>query len=205
MSERYRGGVVTLLSLADLFLSVPPHYGCLARFFASVPLITINRCIFFTFKNTVSPKKPTKIHGENERFALEIVASGPNSCTDNSVSWRYWCLCMYVWTEVWQSIEIVKRNGEGTGKQRGGGDLCRYGTMGPLLQRCKYPKLTDWSLLALFLSLPLVPPPPFPPIRVFVAFISLALSFSRGFRYALKARRAFARLGFAQSVTMQRL
>lgn len=64
---------------------------------------------------------------------------------------------------------------------------------------------TDLFLLFFSLSLPLVLPPPFPPIRVFVAFISLALSFSRGFRYALKARRAFARLGFAQSVTMQRL
>jgi len=31
------------------------------------------------------------------------------------------------------------------------------------------------------------------------------LSFLRNFRYALKARRAFAGLGFAQSVTMQRL
>ncbi|KYN13911.1 hypothetical protein ALC57_13985, partial [Trachymyrmex cornetzi] len=37
------------------------------------------------------------------------------------------------WQGVWQNIVIVKRNGEGTGKQRG--DLCRYGTMGPLLQR----------------------------------------------------------------------
>ncbi|KYQ54610.1 hypothetical protein ALC60_06526 [Trachymyrmex zeteki] len=40
---------------------------------------------------------------------------------------------MVAWQGVWQNIEIVKRNGEGTGKQRG--DLCRYGTMGPLLQR----------------------------------------------------------------------
>lgn len=111
-------------------------------------------------------------------------------------------LYVYVWTRVWQNIEIVKRNGEGTGKQRG--DLCRYGTMGTLLQRCKYPKLTDWSLLALSLFLAFVLLL-FPPIRIFVAFISLAFSFLRDFRYALKARRAFVRLGFAQSVTMQRL
>lgn len=49
---------------------------------------------------------------------------------------------------------------------------------------------TDLFLLFLSFSLSFFLLLPFPPIRIFVAFISLVLSFLWNFRYALKARRA---------------
>lgn len=51
-----------------------------------------------------------------------------------------------------QLVETDEGNsGEFAGKQRG--DLCRCGTMGPLLQRCKYPESLQTDLsLSLFLS-----------------------------------------------------
>lgn len=108
---------------------------------------------------------------------------------------------------MWKNIEIVKRNGEGTGKQRGGGGTCVVmAQWDHYCNAASIPSLrTDLFLLFLSFSLSFFLLLPFPPIRIFVAFISLVLSFLRNFRYALKARRAFARLGFAQLVTMRRL
>ena len=80
----------------------------------------------------------------------------------HSGTWPRWCFLMallavsvYVWAAVCQLVETDEgKSGEFAGKQRG--DLCRCGTMGPLLQRCKYPESLQTDLsLSLFLSLSL--------------------------------------------------
>lgn len=91
-------------------------------------------------------------------------------------------------------------------KEEGGGTCVVMAQWDHYCNAASIPSLrTDLFLLFLSFSLSFFLLLPFPPIRIFVAFISLVHSFLRNFRYALKARRAFARLGFAQLVTMRRL
>lgn len=115
--------------------------------------------------------------------------------------------CTCTWTWVWQEHRDCKEEWWEYRKAEGGRGICVV--MAQWDHYCNAvstPSLrTDLFLLFLSFTLSFFLLPPFLPIRIFAAFISLALSFSRNFRYASsRGKESFCKTGLCP-VTVQRL